>query len=295
MSVEATADRTQSLPDARSNLRAVLVVLVAFCAFSATDALVKLLAQRFAVPQVTFMVTAAALALIVAQAGLTRNANVLRPRYPGLALLRALLLAADTLLIHYAFATLPLAEAYLLAFLTPVMVAILAFALLGERLSTLAWSGVLIGFLGVAVALRPGVAPLNLGHAAAVGSALLFALSLVLLRRARTDESDSALVATLLAMLTMIALAIALINGGLAPVSGRDVALACLAGALMFVGHMLLVRAFRIGDASIVAPFQYSQIIWGMVYGAVLFAAPVELHTLAGATIIILSGWLVLK
>ncbi len=295
MSAEFDTSEARTIPDARSNLRAVLLVLLAFSAFSATDALVKLLAQRFAVPQVTFMITVAALILIVVQAGLTRNAGLLLPRYPGLALLRALLLAADTLLIHYAFAVLPLAEAYLLAFLTPLMVAVLAFVLLGERLSTLAWSGVLVGFLGVAVALRPGVAPLNLGHAAAVGSALLFALSLVLLRRTRTGESDGALVATLLAVLAVVAFALAMVNGGLAPLSGSDMALVCLAGALMFAGHMLLVRAFRIGDASIVAPFQYSQIIWGILYGGLLFAAPVELHTLAGATIIILSGWLVLK
>ncbi len=56
---------------------------------------------------------------------------------------------------------------------------------------------------------------------------------------------------------------------------------------------MLLVRAFRLGDASVVAPFQYSQILWGCLYGALFFGAPVESHTLAGAAIIILSGWLV--
>lgn len=295
MPAEMTAGRADQNLATQSNLRAVLVVLLAFCVFSAADALVKLLAQRFAVPQVTFMVTAAALALVVAQAAITRNGGILLPRYPGLALLRALLLAADTLLIHYAFAVLPLAEAYLLAFLTPLMVAVLAFVLLGERLSMLAWSGVLIGFVGVAVALRPGVEPLNLGHGAAVGSALLFALSLILLRRAKPGESDGALVATLLAVLTLLAFVVAIINGGLTPVTGTDVGLACLAGALMFAGHMLLVRAFRIGKASIVAPFQYSQIIWGMLYGALLFATPVEFYTLAGAAIIILSGWLVLK
>ncbi len=295
MPAEITSGRMQGGRVAQSNLRAVLVVLLAFCVFSATDAIVKLLAQRFAVPQVTFMVTSAALVLIVTQAAITRNGGVLLPRYPGLALLRALLLAADTLLIHYAFAVLPLAEAYLLAFLTPLMVAVLAFVLLGERLSMLAWSGVLIGFIGVTVALRPGVEPLNLGHAAAVGSALLFALSLILLRRAKPGESDGALVATLLAVLVALALVVALINGRLTPVTITEVGLACLAGAFMFAGHMLLVRAFRIGKASIVAPFQYSQIIWGIVYGGLLFATPVEFHTLAGAAIIVLSGWLVLK
>ncbi|MNU11647.1 hypothetical protein D3C72_2596710 [compost metagenome] len=55
------------------------------------------------------------------------------------------------------------------------------------------------------------------------------------------------------------------------------------------------MRAFRVGEASVVAPFQYSQIIWGCFYGMFLFATPLELYTLLGAAIIILSGWLVLK
>lgn len=65
--------------------------------------------------------------------------------------------------------------------------------------------------------------------------------------------------------------------------------------ALLLAGHGLLIRAFRIAEASVVAPFQYSQIIWGCLYGALPFSAPIEIHTLAGAVIIIVSGWLVLK
>ncbi|MDX0450875.1 EamA family transporter [Sinorhizobium medicae] len=293
MSVDATgAPVPANMP---GNLRAAGLGFLAFAVFSGTDVLVKLLAERFEVPQVTFMVTLASLALLAVYAGVTGTAASLRPRHPGLALLRAFLLAVDTLLIHYAFSVLPLSEAYLLAFLTPVLVAVLAFALLAERLSALAWSGVVLGFLGVAIALRPGIEPLNLGHAAAAGSALVFALSLVLLRRAKATESDPALVSTLLVVLAAVALAVASAGGGLARVGSGDLLIAFLAGLFMLGGHLLLVRAFRTGDASVVAPFQYSQIIWGCLFGALFFAAPVELHTVAGALVIVLSGWLVLK
>ncbi|WP_324762419.1 DMT family transporter [Sinorhizobium meliloti] len=293
MSVDATvAPAAAGMP---RNLRAAALGLLAFAVFSGTDVLVKLLAERFDVPQVTFMVTLAALAMLAVYAGVTGTTASLRPRHPGLALLRAFLLAVDTLLIHYAFSVLPLSEAYLLAFLTPVLVAVLAFALLAERLSIVAWCGVVVGFLGVAVALRPGIAPLNPGHAAAAGSALVFALSLVLLRRARATESDLALVSTLLVVLAAVALAVASIGGGLASVGPGDLLIAFFAGLFMLGGHLLLVRAFRMGDASVVAPFQYSQIVWGCLYGALFFAAPIELHTVAGALVIVLSGWLVLK
>jgi S-adenosylmethionine uptake transporter len=280
----------------RSNLKAALIVVCSFAIFSGTDALVKLLAQTFPVPQVTFMVTVSALLIVVASAVVSGRGKELWPRHPKLAFIRAGLLAADTILIYYAFAELPLAEAYVLAFLSPVLVAILAFAFLGERLSRAGWIGVLLGFAGVIVALRPGVAPMNLGHAAAIGSALLFALSLILLRRAKTSESDTALVASVLVVLSIMSLLVAFAGGGGFVRAGTtDLVTVAAAGLLLFGGHALLVRAFRLGDASVVAPFQYSQIVWGCLYGALLFGAPIEIHTLAGAAIIIVSGWLVLK
>lgn len=278
-----------------ANGRAAGVVLCAFALFSGADVFVKLLAGHLPPPQVTFMITAVGLIFLTGQALVRGQVRRLVPREPKLALLRGALLAGDTVLIHYAFAKLPLAEAYLIAFLTPILVAVLSFLLLGERLSARGWCGVLIGFAGVAVALEPGVAPLNYGHAAALGSAVLFALSLVLLRKAKLAETDDALVASALVVLAPLALGLAVVTEGLAAVGTTDLVLALAGGLAMLMGHGLLVRAFRIGEASVVAPFQYSQIVWGCLFGLLLFATPVELHTLAGAAIIILSGWLVLK
>ncbi|MDW5315890.1 DMT family transporter [Rhizobium sp. PL01] len=286
---------TSGASPTRANMQAAAIVLCAFALFSGTDVIVKLLTERFVVPQVTFMVTAAAFVFVAGTAMAARPGQALWPRYPPLAFVRAALLAADTLLIHYAFAALPLAEAYVLAFLSPVLVAVLSFALLGERLSRVAWIGVFLGFSGVVVALKPGIAPMNIGHAAAIGSALLFAFSLVLLRRTQTNESDTALVATLLVVLGLLSFGVTLADGGFAAVAMGDIMLVLAAGLMLFGGHALLVRAFRIGEASVVAPFQYSQIIWGCLAGALVFGGPVEIHTLAGAAIIIASGWLVLK
>ena len=295
MSAEVPAMRGDGAPAAPSNGRGALLVLLAFSIFSATDAIVKIMAATIPAPQVTFLVTATALVLLLIHAVATGRIRRLIPRQPSLSFWRALLLAADTLLIHYAFAVLPLAEAYLIAFLTPILVAMLGVVFLGERLSAIGWAGVLIGFAGVAVALKPGVAPLNLGHAAALGSAIFFALSLILLRRAKVAETDEALVASLLVVMTPVALGVAAASGKLVAIDLPGLGFAVAGGALMLGGHALLVRAFRVGEASVVAPFQYSQIIWGCLYGVVLFSTPVEMHTLVGAAIIILSGWLVLK
>lgn len=282
-------------PVVPSNGRGAVLVLAAFAIFSGADAIVKIMAGTIPAPQVTFFITVAALVLLLGHAIATGRLHRLVPRQPSLAFWRALLLAVDTLLIHYAFAKLPLAEAYLIAFLTPILVAMLGFVFLGERLSRIGWAGVLIGFAGVVVALKPGVAPLNLGHLAAFASAVFFALSLILLRRAKMAETDAALVASLLIVMTPVALAVAAVATDMVPLELPDYGLSLAGGALMLGGHALLVRAFRVGEASVVAPFQYSQIIWGCLYGVLLFATPVEPHTVLGAAIIILSGWLVLR
>ncbi len=279
----------------RSNLRAILVVMLSFSVFSGTDVMVKLLAQDVPVPQVTFLITALALLLSLIHGLATGSPRDLVPRYPTLAIVRALLLSVDTLLIYYAFAKLPLSEAYMIAFTTPIMVAGLAALFLGERLSLAAWCGIVVGFAGVALALRPGVQPLNAGHAAAFGAALCFAFSLILLRRARAAESDTALVVTLMTMLLAMSGAVTFAQGGFMPLTAHDWLLAVAGGVLLFGGHILLVRAFRMGDASVIAPFPYSQIIWGCLYGLLIFNNPIEPFTLIGAVIIIFSGWLVLR
>jgi S-adenosylmethionine uptake transporter len=278
-----------------ANLRAVGIVTLAFAVFSLSDAFVKWLSQSLPVAQVTFMISCFALALVVVQALVTKSLADIIPRYPTFAMTRALLLAGDSVLIFYAFSTLPLAEVYVLAFMTPILVAVLAFLFLKERLSLLAACGVVLGFIGVLIAFRPGVATLGLGHMAAIASVTMFAVSLLMLRRAKAEESDMALVATTLLFLAIIAFGVVIAGPGFQVVSPSEFAIAGFDGLCLFAGHSLLVRAFRMGDASVLSPFQYSQILWGGLLGYLLFSEPVEMHTIIGAVIIILSGWLVLK
>lgn len=269
--------------------------MAGFGTFAGTDAIVKLMAQGLSVPQTTVMVTGFALLLTLGFTAVWGDLRALRPHQPGLALARGGLLATDSLLIYYAFTRLDLAEAYMLAFLTPILVALMGLVLLGERVSTRGFLGIGLGFCGVLVALQPGARALNLGHAAALGSALVFALSIVLLRRIRVGESEPAMIVVLLAVLHLMALALMLAGGGFAAITLMQTGLAAMAALCMVLGHLFLIRAGRSGAAAIVAPFQYTQIIWACLFGLLLFNTPIEAHVLAGAGIIILSGWLVLK
>lgn len=270
----------------RGDTRAILLAAGAFAVFSLTDALAKWLSRDLPVAQVGLMVTAIALGLVLVAAR-----GGLRPRQPRLALLRGALLAADTLLIFYAFSRLDLTEAYALAFTAPLLVALVSTVFLQERLRQRGWLGVGLGFLGVLVVLQPQTQQLNAGHLAALASALAFALSIVVLRRVDAEEKDGAI---LFVVLLMIALTAAVLTGGdLMPLDAAQAAVVGLAGVLMALGHWLLIRAGRLGAASLVAPMQYSQLIWAALWGAALFGSPLGPALLAGAGLIILSGWLV--
>lgn len=276
------------------NLRAALIAFIAFAAFSGADTIVKTLSARVGVYETTLLLSVFAFIFIVTHGLISGQGKRLLPTYPKLAFGRALLLSMNTLLIYYAFSVLPLAEAYVLGFMSPILVALIAFLFVGERLSGRGWLGVLLGFAGVVWVLQPGAAPLSSGHMAALGSALFFAIAQVMLRRAKSDESDRALVVALMLMQIFFAGLLTLYHEVIRP-EWLDLGLAALGGGLIACAQTMIVKAFRLGSASIVAPVQYSQIIWGLIYGAVLFNAPVEIHMLAGAVIILISGWLVLQ
>lgn len=157
------------------NLRAALIAFIAFTAFSGADTIVKTLSARIGVyGETTFLLSVFALSFIVGHGCLSGQAKRLLPVYPKLAFGRALLLSMNTLLIYYAFSALPLAEAYVLGFSSPIFVAIVAFIMVGERLSLRGWFGVLLGFAGVIWILQPGAAPLSAGHLAAFGFGTVF-------------------------------------------------------------------------------------------------------------------------
>lgn len=276
------------------NLRAASLAFIAFTAFSGADTIVKTLSARIGVYETTFFLSLFALVFLAGQSLMRGQGRQLLPVYPKLAFGRAVLLSMNTLLIYYAFASLPLAEAYVLGFLSPILVAVVAFIMVGERLSLRGWLGVVLGFAGVVWVLQPGAAPLSAGHVAALGSALFFAVAQVMLRRAKADESDRALVVALMAVQACLAGLLTLYYG-VAALQWQDAALAALGGGLIAFAQTMIVKAFRLGSAAVVAPVQYSQIFWGLFYGALLFNAPVEMHMLTGAAIILISGWLVLR
>jgi len=273
--------------------RGIGFAVLAFALFSASDGFVKWFAAA-GYPVVQISSTFALFALLpvawlVARAG---GLSSLRARRPVWVAARALLLAGDTVCAYYAFGALPLAEAYAIFFGTPMLVTALSVPFLGEKVGWRRWVAVVIGFLGVLIVLRPGFAELGAGHAAAIAAAVLFTLSLLVLRRIGNEETSAA-------MISWVLLALFLTTAPLVPAvfvapALLDLLLMALGGLLLGLAQIALVEAFRAAPASVVAPFHYSQMIWAILLGLAVFDELPDLWVAAGSLVIVGSGLFIL-
>lgn len=280
MSVDrAAADRT---------VFGIGLSFLAFALLSSADALTKVLSSTYSVFEIAAVDGVAALCvalpLLVQQDGIAS----LRPRRPGVVILRCALGALSLMLAFLSFSMIPLADAYSIAFLTPLAVTALSAPLLGEHVGWRQWVAVLIGFVAVIVILRPDFGAISLGQFYMLGSAALFALSMLILRRIAKTESSGTLLLVYFVMLFLIGLPVAI--GQWQTPTMQDFALMALTGACSGLGNLVLIMAFRHASAATVSSFMYTQLIWGTIFGLTLFGDLPDLVTVGGALVIMLCG-----
>lgn len=272
----------------------VLLSFTAFSLFASGDAAAKYLSSDYAVLQILFMGSIFAFIPILAFLLTTDGIASVRPKHLGLCLLRGALTALSVLAIVWSFTRLPLAEGYALAFTAPLIVAALSGWLLRERVNWRQWIAVFIGFAGVLIMLRPGFSAINGGHAAALTSAMIFALALIVLRRLGNSETAGALLITYLVATLMI---YGPFVGPLWIQPDHYSAWLLMAGIGIFsgAGQIALVLAFRMAPAAMVSPIQYTQLIWGVVFGFFLFGDIPDGIMIFGGAMVSSSGWLLLR
>lgn len=270
-------------------IRGVLVALLCYAVFSGGDAFIKGLGGRLSVFEIGFFVTLFALiALPAARPSHERWRDILRMKRPYLVMVRATSAVLAGILGVFAFTTLPMAEAYSLFFLAPLFVTMMSIVFLGERIGWRRTLAIVVGFGGVLLVVRPGFRELMPGHLAGVGVAICGATTVTALRALGPTERRI----TLMGMVIAAALAV---NGVLmipdfrVPTFGDFVWLAA-AGCLSGIGQILLMAALRAAPANRVAPAQYSQIIWAMLYGAVFFGEFPDATALGGIVLVTFAG-----
>jgi S-adenosylmethionine uptake transporter len=272
----------------RSNLTGALIALLGFAVFATHDVVVKYLGANYSPFQIVFFSVLMGFPLVALMLIGDRTDGNLRPRHPWWTALRTAAAAVTAVAAFHAFSTLPLAQVYAILFAAPLLITLLAIPILGERIRLRRGAAVIAGLIGVLVVLRPGQVDLGLGHAAALTTAVTGSLGSVIMRKIGNAERGAVLL--LYPMLANFVCMGAALPFVYRPMPFVDL-VAMTAMAVMGFGAMLcMIAAYRQAEAVIVAPMQYSQLLWATVFGVLLFDERPDMATAIGASIIIGSG-----
>jgi drug/metabolite transporter (DMT)-like permease len=270
------------------NTKGVLFALAAFGIFATHDVVIKVLGATYSPFQIIFFSTLFSFPLVSFMLIRDETAGNLRPVHPWWTLIRTCCVVITAFSAFFSFSVLPLAQVYAILFATPLLITVLSIPMLGEKVGIRRGIAVLVGMAGVIVVLRPGSADLSLGHLAALAAAVFGAMASIIVRKVGREER------TVVLMLYPMAVNF-IVMAGLLPFVYKPMPIEHLGGIGIislfgFVAGLLLIGAYKNAEATIVAPMQYSQIIWATVYGFAFFGERVDTPTIAGASIIILSG-----
>lgn len=278
----------------RDNVRGLTVMLVAVGALSLMDACLKVLAPHYSALQVASMRGLSTLPVVVAWVALSGGfGQLVRIRWP-LQIARGVIGIGMLALFTFGVRHLPLAEAYAIFFVAPLLITALAVPILRERVDGRRWSAIGVGFAGVLIVLRPtGAGAFSAPGLAVLLVALGYAMSAITVRiLARTDSTQS--------MMFWVMFIVGVGAGLLALPAWRPIQPAhwpvilalSVTGSL---GQWAVTEAFRWGEASVVAPFEYTALAWGIGLDWFLWSTSPAPVPLLGAAVIIASGIYLLR
>lgn len=202
---------------------------------------------------------------------------------------RGLLLFGSTMFNILALRTLQLAETTSIYFFGPMVITALAGPLLGEWAGWRRWLAIMSGFLGVLIITRPGVGVFGVGHLFALGSMLSNSFYVIMTRRMSATETSESLI-LFSALAPAVLLLPTLPFSPSLPQDGWHWFILLMLGVFGAIGHWLLVQAYRLATTTALAPYPYSQMIWMIISGLIVFNQFPDRWTLVGATVIVASG-----
>lgn len=257
--------------------------------FSAMDVLLKLLAGHYPAVQVSALRGAASIPFVLLAVGVTGRWRDLKPVRWGLHLLRGLLAIVMLSTFVYAVNLLPLADAYSIFLAAPLIVTALSVPILGERVDARRWIAIAVGLSGTLVLLNPRTSNFaTLGGLAAILSASCYALSAISVRILTRTDTTASMVFWFMLMLTVF--------GGIlaaptwVPIDTRHWPLLVGVGVLGALGQHFITEAFRHARASVVAPFEYTALLWAVSFDWLFWDHAPNSRMFVGSAIIIASG-----
>ena len=270
-------------------LRGILMIMTAVAMFTAMDSIAKYLSRFYPVPGIVWARYAFHLLFVVMILGPRMRLRLVRTRHLGLQIVRGMLLAASSMFFFSALKFMPMAEASSISFVAPMLATLLGVFLLKEQVEPARWVAVAAGFIGVLIIIRPGsgifswVAVLPLATAASFASYQILTRRLAGIDNPYTSLFYSGLIGTVM-------LATVLPFEWTTP---KTLLHALMLPAIGFVGglsHLILIRAYDQASVSTLAPFSYTQLIWVIVAGYVVFGDFPDHWSLIGIAVIMASG-----
>ena len=267
--------------------------LVGFALYSTHDVVIKYLGAFYSPFQILFFSVLFSFPLVTLYIVRNPRTGSLWPHYPFLMLIRVLAISLTGFCAFSAFSVLPLAQTYALLFLTPILITTLSIPILGEPVGLHRWCAILVGFIGVLVVLEPNSTALNVGHLACLGAVLASATNALITRKIGQREKISVmLIYPLIGNFLIMGLVLPLVYEPMPLAHLGGIALISLLG---FSAMFCITIAFKEASAGVVAPMQYSQIIWAGIFGSMFFEQNLTWTFVGGAILIISSGLYIVR
>jgi len=293
-------------------LPAIASLCLGVFVFSLQDVILKALSGAYPVTQAMTFRSIVALPILLVLVGSTVGLGALRSNRMGLLALRAVISFGAYTTYYLAIAAIPLADAVALFFLAPLLIALLAVFILGERIRWQTLTALVLGLVGVLVTLRPGGGVFEWASLLTILSATLYAIAQVLARKLGSSEDAAVMTFFQNAAFLVGAPLIALSLAGVDPAEIQHPSLAFLVrpwawpslidllmlgscGVIAAAGMTLLSQGYRLAPAAKVSVFEYSAILWAPLWGFLVFDDVPRLTTLAGACLIGAAGYLALR
>lgn len=271
------------------SLRGVGFMLAAVALFALMDAGLKGLATHYPPLQVAALRGAASWPLVALWALLTIGGRgLVRVRW-SLHVLRGVIAVVMMGCFAFALQTLPLSTAYALFFVAPMMITAMSVPVLGERVGPRRWTAIAVGFIGVMVVLRPaGDGVFSLAGLAMLGCAFGYAVSAISVRVLGRSDSTQAMVFWMVSFLALGAGVLALPTW--VAIDTDHLPLIAMVGVTGALGQWAVTEAFSRGEASVIAPFEYTALAWGLALDVTFWGVLPDGMTWIGAAIIVASG-----
>lgn len=279
-----------------SLMTAIIMTFIGFSMWSFSDSVIRLL-KEYPATHVAFIAGIGSFSSIILLShwlGGFRDTFYL-PKL-GLRFFRGVVLMVSNFMAFITFAHMEMAPAYAIIFIIPVAAKILSVLLTKETISARSWVISLIGFLGVLIVVRPGMVPFGIGAMAALALVFFFAVGQVMTRWIGKENQTLMSMSIFQYSLVTILLGIWIFaRGETITMDATDIMFGLSIGVLSVFGAILVSNAYACHPAAYIAPVQYSQILWGIALGALLFGEYPDVWTLVGAGVIITSGLLLLR